>query len=101
MGTIAYMAPELADRSKPTFPTADLFALGVMAYEMLTGNYPFRVPPLVQALAGQPPPPAPPLPGAVPEDLRLAVRRCLDHAAGRPCARDVADLVARTMSSTS
>jgi serine/threonine protein kinase/tetratricopeptide (TPR) repeat protein len=40
-GTIAYMAPEIMLESEPT-PAADLYSVGVMAYEILAGRYPFR-----------------------------------------------------------
>jgi len=39
-GTLAYMAPELL-RSEPASPASDRFALGVLAYEILTGHVPF------------------------------------------------------------
>ncbi|MCG8456039.1 MAG: serine/threonine-protein kinase, partial [Holophagales bacterium] len=39
-GTIAYMAPELLRGQKAT-EASDLFALGVVAFEMLTGRHPF------------------------------------------------------------
>jgi serine/threonine-protein kinase len=64
LGTPAYMAPEQADpkRSNPVDFRADLYSLGVMAYQMLTGQVPFQGDtPLVVAighLMEEPPPPA-------------------------------------------
>jgi len=41
-GTPEYMAPELAfDSDQPASPSSDIYALGCMAYEMLTGSLPF------------------------------------------------------------
>jgi len=39
-GTLSYMAPEVLQRKKVD-STADLFSLGVIAYEMFTGKHPF------------------------------------------------------------
>ena len=41
LGTVAYMAPEQA-RGELVAPEADIFALGVMLYELVTGRHPFQ-----------------------------------------------------------
>jgi tetratricopeptide (TPR) repeat protein len=41
LGTAGYLAPEQA-RGEPTTPASDLYALGVVAFELLTGRRPFE-----------------------------------------------------------
>lgn len=43
VGTATYMAPEQAQGNTPT-PAADLYAVGVMLYEMVSGEVPFSAP---------------------------------------------------------
>jgi serine/threonine protein kinase len=67
VGTAAYLAPERASGG-PATPASDLYSLGVVAYECLTGQAPFGGEPLAVALAHiqQAIPPLPPsMPAAV------------------------------------
>jgi len=53
LGTPAYMAPELAGGARAT-TASDVFAFGVIAFELMTGRPAFAVPPLYLVSAGQP-----------------------------------------------
>ncbi len=54
-GTPTYMAPELAGGGGVIGKPADMFAFGIMVHHLLTGAFPFEVPPLISALQGQEP----------------------------------------------
>jgi len=75
-GTPQYMSPEQG-RGLPLSPRSDLYALGILAYEMLTGRVPFtdENPMLVlnMHLRQQ----VPPLPAAVPQAVQQIVMRAL------------------------
>lgn len=84
LGTPAYMAPEQAAADPNVDHRADIYALGVMAYEMLTGQPPFVGPPQ-QVLAAHVTKPTPPITDArpdLPPALAQLVMRCLEKDAG-------------------
>lgn len=91
LGTPNYISPEQVMGETAT-GASDLYALGVVAHEMLTGRPPFdRETPLATAMSQVQEPP-PPLPADVPEHLALVIEDCLakDPEARPPNARAVA-----------
>lgn len=91
IGTPLYMAPELAAPEHIVDRGDDVFALGVMAYEILSGRYPFGVPPILERLAGRSLPSVDPLPPEISKRLAFVVSRCLSfHPSERPTAAELA-----------
>ncbi len=92
LGTPAYMAPEQASADPAMDHRVDIYAFGVMAYEMLAGRPPFvgRSPQaLFAAHVNEPPVPVQALRPSVPPSLAALVMRCLEkHAADRPTQAD-------------
>jgi len=95
LGTIGYMSPEQV-KGQTSGPRADVFALGAVLYEMVSGHPPFDGVTAAEVLASilrDEPPPLASEGQALPEGLEEVVRRCLAKDAGvrYPTARDVAE----------
>jgi eukaryotic-like serine/threonine-protein kinase len=75
LGTAAYLAPEQAS-GEPVTAAADIYALGAVAYELLSGRTPYRFETLTELIVKQQEPP-PPLERS--PELDAVVRRCLAY----------------------
>jgi len=79
MGTPAYMSPEQA-KGMPVDERSDIFALGIISYEMLSGQLPFKADSALASLLMRTQTPAPPLTQidpAVPQQLSDIVQKTL------------------------
>lgn len=80
LGTVAYMSPEQI-RGETLDGRSDIFALGLILYEMLTGRNPFRATSTIETLSAilkEEVPPMTPASGVVPVQLERLMLRCLE-----------------------
>lgn len=80
IGTLAYSPPELA-QGKDAEVTSDIFSLGVVMYQMLTGRLPFEgehEAALIYSIVHEPPLPFRDSGASVPVKLQSVIMRCLE-----------------------
>ncbi|MEZ4365924.1 MAG: protein kinase [Kofleriaceae bacterium] len=91
-GTPMYMAPELSAGER-VVPSADVFSLGILAYEVLTTKTPWHDPPSLAINQGRPvttPAPIDQLVPSLPPETARVLDRCLSlDPAHRPTPLEV------------
>ncbi|MGD1148776.1 MAG: serine/threonine-protein kinase [Thermoanaerobaculaceae bacterium] len=101
LGTASYLAPEQLS-GKPLDPRTDLFSLGVMAYEMVTGTRPFTGPNLsnvIYQILNQDPVPPRQRNASCPERFERAILKALAkdpadrYASVRDFAQDLKEVL--------
>ena len=80
MGTVGYMSPEQV-RGEAIDQRSDIFSLGIMLYEMITGQPPFKgdyVPAVIYSIQFEEPEPLARFKVGIPENLQQVVDRALE-----------------------
>jgi hypothetical protein len=95
LGTPAYLTPEQARGSPDVGTPADVYALGVILYHLLTGRRPFEADSLTDLLdlvRNHPPLPLRQIRSAIPQELECLCLACLDkQPENRPGAAELAE----------
>jgi serine/threonine-protein kinase len=86
VGSVHYLSPEQA-RGEPAGPKSDIYSIGVVLFEMLTGTVPFfgdtPISVALKHIQEAPPSPSELRPGGLPLALEQAVRRALEKTVDR------------------
>ncbi len=86
MGSPHYMSPEQIRNAKSVDQRADIWALGIVLYELLSGSAPFSAttaPALLAQIVADPPRPLRPHAPSVPRGLEAVISRCLEKEPAR------------------
>ena len=81
MGSPLYMSPEQMASSRDVDQRTDIWALGVILYELISGRMPFNadtMPQLCAMILQQSPPPLRSIRAEVPEGLAQVIARCME-----------------------
>ena len=84
LGTVGYMSPEQV-RGQPADARSDIFALGTILYEMVSGHRPFAgptAPEVLSAILNSDPPELSQPSRPVPTGLEAIIRHCLEKKPG-------------------
>ena len=82
MGTVQYLAPEQAT-GKPATPATDIYSLGIVAYESLTGKRPFTGESQMQIAMAQINEAPPAMPSSIDQRVQNLVLSCLAKKANQ------------------
>jgi hypothetical protein len=94
MGSPLYMSPEQMQSARDVDATTDIWALGVILYELLSGRVPFNgdtLPEVCLKIAMQPPPPLRTVRPDAPAELEAVIMKCLEKDRSKRY-RNVAEL---------